>query len=224
MSSSKSGKVRCYLAVILLGATLAVTQVDGVSALANTQVFPSASYLFKDPNYGPTSASMWGSNYNQCCGQIVEAGLYTLQWDQTRANNIANDFADFGPVVHLFQYNPSDPSNNCSAPFSYSGAMETNLPNPWFVDKNADCSPFGSAYHNETRFLTSTSNAPGMVGGTWYGGAGFNLNTGELVSNNTWKVSNDICYLHTGGSFAHKVPLATWCFNGTSGSGNMYQC
>jgi len=221
MGINKTRKLQWRTTAVLLAFALLFVHVLGAKAFADNQIYPAASYLYKDGTYGASSASFWGSNYNQCCGQIIEAGEYTLQWDAPQANNLANDYANFGPVIHLFQYDPNNPGDNCAAPYTYTGAIDSNLPDYFIIDKPADCSgPFGSSYHNEVRVFTSTTNAPGMVGGTWYGGARFAINTGELATTNTWKVSNDMYAVHNSDYFEHKVNYATWCFN----TYDMYGC
>lgn len=207
-----SGKARWRWMTVIAAIIFSLAQVFGAAAFADTYITG-----FSDDNgYGPYTGSLWASNYNVCCQQVLQAEQYNLYWSASSASNTANTYPLIAVVSHVFDAATA----NCALPFGFDGAWESNLPGAWAEGKNATCGGTYSGYNNETRIYSPTSYLPGAAGSSLYGGAEYQLSDGSSYWPNTGKVSNDIYYLN-GGFTARRDNLPTWCFQG---NGSVYAC
>lgn len=172
-----------------------------------------------DPTYGPYSGSIWAANYTgNLQAQRIQAENYGITWSQQNAANVRNGYSKAGPVFHVGIFNPANPSENCQAPFSYTGWFSSNHPNATASWKSV-WSCYYSGYANEVRILWPASATAGETG--YRGEAEFRLNNGDLYFRQIGKVANDIYFINSWGWSTDRNTGVTWCFKE---DGSEYRC
>lgn len=170
------------------------------------------------PSTGPYQGYVYADNVTSGT-QTLRAEQYLIKWGASQATYIRNNYSSFGPTYHVGVFNPNNPSENCQAPFSFTGWWSANQTNA-FVQKKSVWGCFYSGYYNEVRVLWPWDK---MVADTAFTGeAEFRLNNGDLYFTQTGKVANDIYLMYYNNTLNHEVRTSvTWCFKQ---DGSEYRC
>ncbi len=202
-----AARSRLRFLALVIALVLAQIPQNYAQAIVYLTNYNAQSY---DPHYGNYYGEIHAENYNHCCHQRVQAQNSAMLWDPYTITNVRYYF-NAGPVFHVFDRNTA----NCALPFTFDGEWWTNLPSPWLMQKNATCGFFPwsqfTGYNNEVRVLGWTASMNAYI--TYYGGAEFELQNGDLYWNGPGKVSNDVNFFSNQWT-QHDINIPkTWCFD-----------
>lgn len=211
--------LRQLVLICLVAAGLLALSVSGAFAFANTYI---ASYNLSssDPTYGPNGGQIWASNISphnpSLPPQRLQAENWAITWSASAATNVRSTYSKLGPVFHVFDATNPGGQTNCALPFDYDGYFVSSQSDAWVETKNATCGLFGqyNTYNNEARVYWPASEV--YSGQSYYGGAEFKLDNGDLYITKNGKVSNDVYFNSTFSERKDQILNGTWCFDGTN--------